>query len=68
MQYILTEEEIQNLVPKSKLEETNENFELVLKTYQNSELCIPYYKCPECPLCSINIKRAKICDKQHLSK
>ncbi len=68
MQYILTEEEKANLVPKSKLDEALQNFDLVLKAYQNSDNCMPYYKCAECPLCSLNIKRTKICDKQELGK
>ena len=68
MQYILTEEEKANLVPKTKLDEVQENFELVLKVYQESDKCVPYYGCADCPLCSLNIKRPKICDKQALGK
>jgi hypothetical protein len=68
MQYILTQDEMSNLAPKSKLDEAQENFNLVLKAYQNTENCVPLYKCRECPLCSLNIRRNKICDKQELSK
>jgi hypothetical protein len=68
MQYILTEDEIINLVPKGKLKESEDNFKLVLKAYQSTEKCVPLYNCHECPLCSLNIKRSSICDKQELGK
>jgi hypothetical protein len=69
MQYILSEEEMSNLVPKSEFTLMTENFHLALKAFQESGKCRPHLgECDECPLCSINIKRPRICDKQKLSQ
>jgi hypothetical protein len=68
MQYILNEEEMSNLVQRTELKEMTNNFEIALKAYQESGKCVPHWGCHECPLCSINIKRPKICDKQSLGK
>jgi len=68
MQYILNEEEMLNLVQKTDLKLMEQNFQLALKAYQESGKCTPHYGCAECPLCSINIKRPRICDKQSLSQ
>ena len=68
MQYILNEDEMLNLVQKTELKEMTDNFNIALKAYQESGKCVPHWGCAECPLCSINLQRPKICDKQSLGQ
>jgi hypothetical protein len=74
MQYILTEEEKNNLVPKKDLDLANEKLAMLLREYRkigcaidnNTEEC-----CDRCPIASLNNKLSvysRICNDQELSQ
>lgn len=77
MQYILTEEEYNSLVPKIKLIATQNQLEAVVEAFRNTDLCVQHKYgsdayCDNCPISSINISiigsYSKVCTKQKFSK
>lgn len=60
MQFILSKEEIENLVPKQELIDTNKQLQAVVDAIRNSDFCIQHqYEgeayCDDCPIASLNI-------------
>jgi hypothetical protein len=78
MQYILTEEEIKNLVPKQELIDAKEQLIAVVDAFRSTDFCIQHKYgencyCDDCPISSLNIKCTegkhwKVCLYQEFSK
>jgi len=77
MQYILTKEEIEILVPKQDLTDSKEQLKSVIDAFRNTDFCIQHQYgkesyCDECPIASLNIspkdKYWKPCSYQNFSK
>lgn len=77
MQYILTEEEYKDLVPKIELIAVQNQLETVVEAFRNTDLCVQHKYgrgayCDECPIASINNpivgRYSKVCNLQKFSK
>ena len=76
MEYILTKEEFENLVPKEELENSNNQLKAVVDAFRNTDFCIRHRYgtdcyCDDCPIASINITDRgywKPCIYQRFSK
>ena len=75
MQYILSQEELDNLVPKQELDETNELLDAVVKVFRNSKMCNKHMfkntHCDDCPIASLNLETKcgeRVCKDQSFSK
>lgn len=78
MQYILTSEELESLVPKEELKDLSDQLNAVIDALRNTDFCVQYQcgkesYCDDCPIASINLTRPKgkhwkPCSHQHFSK
>lgn len=62
MQYILSEEEIRNLIPKQNYDYLKEELELVVNIFRSTDFCVMHkFKgkayCDNCPIASLNINQ-----------
>lgn len=67
MQYILTQEEKDNLVSRTDLENKSKELDFVVSEFKKSWGCVPYYKCYKCPI-SIVKSRYNACKEQSYGK
>jgi len=71
MKYILTQEEMDNVVPKKEFLIQQDHATFLAKAYRNSDACKKAIYCDKCPIASINnglAPYAKLCPDQELSK
>lgn len=78
MQYILTKEEFENLVPKQDLNDSEAQVKIVVDAFRNTDLCVKHQygvncPCDDCPIASLNIaqpagKHFRPCPHQEFSK
>ena len=78
MQYVLTIEEFDNLVPKHELKDAKDQLKIVVDAFRNTTFCAQhkYSKncyCDECPIASLNLKQPEgkywsPCPHQEFSK
>ena len=77
MDYILSKEEIKNLVPKQELRNLNDQLKAVVDAFRNTDFCLQHKYgetyCDDCPIASLNLKQPegkywKPCSHQQFSK
>lgn len=76
MQYLLTEEEFKDLVPKAELIKKQDELDILVVTIRSTDFCFQHVYgkdtyCDDCPIA--NLKHplrgyVKVCNDQHFSK
>ena len=78
MQYILTSEELESLVPKEELKDLSDQLNAVIDAFRNTDFCVQHQYgrnsyCDDCPISSLNLTSPKgkywgPCSYQNFSK